>query len=143
MAESNSGLSIGDDLLLNITLNNSGTISETSAECDIEGITGNNYTLNCQPNSNINEDNLQVALSQIDNSNILLVNFAQQNQEEDDGSQNSIKYVKKSSGGLSAGAIVAIVLVPIVVLAAIAGTIIFLKKRSSPSINNSESKVNL
>ena len=143
MAESNSGLSIGDDLLLNITLNNSGTISETSAECDIEGITGNNYTLNCQPNSNINEDNLQVALSQIDDSNILLVNFAQQNQEEDDGSQNSIKYVKKSSGGLSAGAIVAIVLVPIVVLAAIAGTIIFLKKRSSPSINNSESKVNL
>ena len=37
-----------ENFVLNITLNNSGTISETSTECDIADIIGNNYTLNCQ-----------------------------------------------------------------------------------------------
>ena len=67
-----------------------------------------------------------MAKSEIDND-ILLVNF-----EQNEGN-TTIKYVKKSSGGLSAGAIVAIVLVPIVVLAAVASIIIFLNKKGTPS----------
>ena len=118
-----------ENFVLNITLNNSGTISETSTECDIADITGNNYTLNCQQNSKINKDNLQVAMSEPDDNNdILLVNFV-----KNEGNQTTIRYVKKSSGGLSAGAIVAIVLVPIVVLAAVASIIIFLNKKGTPS----------
>ena len=63
-----------------------------------------------------------------DNNDILLVNF-----DKNEGNQTTIRYVKKSSGGLGAGAIVAIVLVPIVVLAGVASIIIFLNKKGTPS----------
>ena len=118
-----------ENLDLSITLNNSGTISTTTTECSIINTASNNYTLNCEKNDNVNENNLQVAMSEPDDNNdILLVNFV-----KNEGNQTTIKYVKKSSGGLGAGAIVAIVLVPIVVLAAVASIIIFLNKKGTPS----------
>ena len=123
------------NLVINITLNSSSTISETAANCDIDEIKNNNYTLNCQPNENINSKNLQVALSKVDEDNILLINFLQQSQEDqEDGeaTQSQKNYIRKSSSGLSAGAIVAIIVVPIIALAIIAGVIIFFVKRKSP-----------
>ena len=118
-----------ENLDLSITLNNSGTISTTTTECSIINTASNNYTLNCEKNDDVNENNLQVAMSEPDDNNdILLVNF-----DKNEGNQTTIRYVKKSSGGLGAGAIVAIVLVPIVVLAAVASIIIFLNKKGTPS----------
>ena len=142
MSDRSSNINNGDNLDLNITLNNSGTINETVANCDVSNITGNNYTLNCKQNENITSKNLQVAYSQVDNSNILLVNFAKQNQEEDEET-TSIRYDNKSSGGLSAGAIVAIVLVPIVALAAVASIFVFVNKNNSalPIASDSTEKV--
>ena len=127
--ENPQAFNINENLDLNITLNNSGTISTITTECSIINTTSNNYTLNCEKNNYVNKNNLQAAMakSEIDND-ILLVNF-----DQNEGN-TTIKYVKKSSGGLSAGAIVAIVLVPIVVLASVAGIIIFLNKKGTPSV---------
>ena len=142
MSDTSSIINNGDNLDLNITLNNSDTINETVANCDVSNITGNNYTLNCKQNEKISSKNLQVAYSQVDNSSILLVNFAKQNQEEDEET-TSIRYDNKSSGGLSAGAIVAIVLVPIVALAAVASIFVFVNKNNSalPIASDSTEKV--
>ena len=136
------------NIVLNITLNNSGTLDETVAKCVISNIKEKNYTLNCEQNENVNKDNLQVAYSEIDSSNILLVNFAQQSQEQEeketiDTTTTSI-YYKSSSGGLSAGAIVAIVLACIIVLAAITvGVILFTKKKiaKKPIATESSDKI--
>ena len=132
-----------NNLVLNITLNSSGTISETVANCVIDKVNNKNYTLNCQQNEDINSENLKAALSKVDDD-ILFVNFVQQNQEEDGETQSPSKYVRKSSSGLSGGAIAAIIIVPIVALAIIAGVIVyFVKRKSQPKTQNSESEANI
>ena len=105
----------------------------TKLNCIADKGTGNNYTLSCKINPNI-EYNLENSIL-IDDDKILVINFAKgansQITNDDITNTKTIKYYSRSSG-LKPGIIALIVIIPIVLIATIIGLILFLRK---PPVN--------
>ena len=118
------------DLLLKINVQNLEDIKEADINCIIAKIKDSNYTLNCQGEEDILY-NLQSAVSFINDSDLLLVNFDENTTSEIifyTSSSNHRFFLKSKSNNLSAGAIVAIALGIIVAAGCVIAFIILSKK---------------
>ena len=90
-------------------------------QCNISNITSNNYILYCKSNKKF-KDELQSAVSFIDNKDILLLNFADIDESfiNLDNIQNNRRFfIKNNTKSLGPGAIVVIIIPIIVALAPI------------------------
>ena len=123
--------SSNSDLTLIAKELNEEAISEIN--CKIYYITGNNYSLNCNPKNNIDYE--------LDNSNAcinnksLLINFGNNPSnitfsDYETEKVDTIEFYRNKKDGLSGGAIAGIIIACVVALAAIIGIIYFLKKRN-------------
>ena len=118
--------------------------TQIEVNCNIVDIIGNNYTLNCKSNEEI-EGDLQSAISFIDND-ILLVNFDENTNSEINLKTNITSntrmgyYSRKNKNtGLNAGAIVGIILACAVPLISVITVMICCKKTNHdiPEMNES------
>ena len=105
--------------------------------CSIIEIIGNNYTLNCKINENIDGD-LQASVSYID-KDLLIINFetgfnSKINYKEKYTKFNRIYYQTKSEK-IKSAAIIAISLVIIIIVISMIIFIIFILKRKRKNIN--------
>ena len=136
----------GKNINLMINLESEDEIS-TESSCTIIKNNENSYTLNCELRQNIDGD-LQVAISFINEEEILLINFEGGNNSTITINTPYKKYfLRKSSKGLKSGEIVAIILPIVFVLAAVICLIIYFKNKKNTDNNESsiktESKANL
>ena len=129
----------GKNINLMINLKSEDEIS-TESSCTIIKKNENSYTLNCESRKNIDGD-LQVAISFINEEEILLINFEGRNNSTITINTPYKKYfLRKSSKGLKSGEIVAIILSIVFVLAAVIGLIMYFKKKKNTDNNESSIK---
>ena len=110
---------------------------KTESDCTIIKINQSSYTLYCELKDNINGD-LQSAISFINDTDILLVNFDNGNSTITNNNHHKKYFLKTSS--LKSGEIVAIILPIAFVLAAIIGTIVYLKNIKNHDNNELSSR---
>ena len=115
--------------------------NRTELDCTIADITGNNYTLNCKTDKNLEGTILQNSISFFEEESILLVNFDSLQDSTIEATNSTYiarKFYFKNNSGISAGAIVAIVLAFVAALSAIIIATYFLRnKKSYNEIDNS------
>ena len=109
---------------------------KTESECTISKNNENSYSLNCELRQNTNGD-LQWSFSFINNEEILLINFYNENSTITINTPYKKYFSRNSSKGLKSGAIIALILPIAFVLAAIIIFVIYLKNKNNP--NKSES----
>ena len=112
--------------------------NSTELNCTIALITGNNYTINCPTNDDIDYD-FQNACSDID-GDMLLVNVKDSNDNNDEDSSqepikinNSYRVRPKKSNGLNAGGIVAIILGSVGALGGLIAALFIGRKGDNPT----------
>ena len=136
---------ITDDNFALIMNSASNDKTQIEANCNIADIIGNNYTLNCKSNENI-EGDLQSAISFIDDD-ILIINFNEITDSEIELETNSTslsgsgRFSRKKSGGLNAGAIVGIILALVIAIISIIAVMIYCKKENHNKHEANESTI--
>mgnify|MGYP006872997337 CR=1 FL=1 len=137
-------------LTLHVNLE-SETKSEGDIDCTVTNILGDNYSLYCKANETILGD-LQSAVSFVDDSDILLVNFDKKDQsiidieKENEANKTTQRfytrfYYSKKTGALKSGVIVAIFIIFIVIIAIIIAIIYYIKKKPKIPNNSTESTI--
>ena len=136
---------ITDDNFALIMNSASNDKTQIEANCNIADIIGNNYTLNCKSNENI-EGDLQSAISFIDDD-IIIINFDESTDSEINIETNSTslsgsgRFSRKKSGGLNAGAIVGIILALVIAIISIIAVMIYCKKENHNKHEINESTI--
>ena len=136
---------ITDDNFALIINSASNDKTQIEVNCNIADIIGNNYTLNCKSNENINGD-LQSAISFIDDD-ILIINFDGITDSEIEIETNSTRlsdggrFYRKKRGGLNAGAIVGIILACAVAIISVIAVMVFCKKENHNKHETNESTI--
>jgi len=137
-------------LTLHVNLE-SETKLEEDIDCIVTNILGDNYSLYCKANETILGD-LQSAVSFVDDSDILLVNFDKKAQsiidieKENEANKTTQRfytrfYYSKKTGALKSGVIIAIVIIFIVIIAIIIAIIYYIKKKPKIPNNSIESTI--
>ena len=112
-------------------------------ECNITNITVHNYTLFCKANETLDGD-LQSAISFINNDDILLINFGDNNDSKISIDMKSISnkiYIRNKAGHTISTVIVIIIIAIFIALVATIGAILYLRRSKTNLGFNDESSL--